>query len=408
MALTTRSAGAADLPSIGSLLASAYLDGAGDGASLLDPLVFEPERSLLAVDGGRVVAHVGSYGRRLAVPGTVQPSAHVALVAVAPGYRRQGLLSGLIRRQLTDLYETRREAIAVLWASEARVYPRYGFGLASSRLEVAADVRELGQVPAPERSPRRLLDLPVADGLAAARAVYDGVWSTRPGWSERTDAWWRHLAADPPDRRHGATALRVLLAEGPDAADGYAMWRATGRWSVTGPAGIVDVREVVADGSDALRALWRFLLGVDLTRTVTYPFGTVDDPLLYLVDEPRRLAGALVDALWVRVVDVRAALAGRRYRVPVDVVLQVRDDLLRGNAGGWRVSGDSSSASCAPTSAEPDLTMDVQDLGAVYLGGTPLTALAAAGRVHEHRRGALAAASTAFSWHQPPSAAEMF
>jgi predicted acetyltransferase len=406
--LTTRSGCADDLPAIGSLLASAYLDSAGDGASLLDPLVFEPERSLLTLEGNRVLAHVGSYGRRLAVPGTTQPCAHVALVAVAPAYRRRGLLSGLVHRQLAGLWDTHREAIAVLWASEARIYPRYGFGLASHRLDIAADVRELGQVPAPEQGPRRVHDLPVADGLPAARMVYDGVWPTRPGWSERTDAWWRHLTADPPDRRYGATALRVLLTEGRDGADGYAMWRATGRWPTTGPAGTVDVREVVAGSPDALRELWRFLLGVDLTRTVTYPFASVDDPLLYLVAEPRRLAGGLADALWVRVLNVSAALAGRRYRVPVDVVLDVRDDLLRENARRWRVSGDSSGAVCAPTSSEADLTMDIQDLGAVYFGGTPLAALAAAGRIREHRRGALAAAGAAFSWHQQPSAVEMF
>jgi predicted acetyltransferase len=402
--LATRAAAADDLPALGRLLASAYLESVGDGTSLLDPLVFEPARSLLAVDGDRIVAHVGSYGRRLAVPGTTRPAAHVALVAVAPDYRRRGLLSGLMRRHLGDV----REAVAVLWASEARVYPRYGFGLASSRLEIAADVREVGRVIGPERTPPLLRDLPVADGVAAARAVYDGVWSTRPGWSERTDAWWRHVTRDRPDQRYGATALRVLVTGGPDAADGYALWRATGRWSGPGPAGMVDVREVVADGPDALRALWRFLLGVDLTRTVTYPFGAVDDPLVHLVDEPRRLAGALADALWVRVLDVSAALAGRCYRVPVDVVLDVRDDHMPDNARRWRLSGDSSGGVCAPTPDGPDLTVDVRDLGAAYLGGTSLAVLGAAGRVHEHRRGALAAAGTAFGWHRPPSTVEMF
>jgi predicted acetyltransferase len=94
--------------------------------------------------------------------------------------------------------------------------------------------------------------------------------------------------------------------------------------------------------------------------------------------------------------------------VPVDIVLSVRDDLLPDNAGLWRLSGDSSGATCAPTSAEPDISLDVRDLGAAYLGGTRLATLGAAGRIQEHHRGALAAADAAFSWHEPPSAVEMF
>ncbi len=406
-ALATRPARADDCQAIASLLASAFLDSTADGTSLLDPLVFEPERSLLAVDGNQIVAHVGAYGRQLAVPGNTCPAAHVALIAVAPAYRRQGLLSGLMARQLAGL-ATRRQAIAVLWASEGRIYHRYGFGLASTRLDVTADVREIGRLPAPGQWLGQLRDLSVSDGVGTARVVYDNVWRARPGWSERTDAWWRHLTADPPGRRYGATPLRMLVAEGPDGAKGYAIWRATGQWSATGPAGSVEVREMVADAADALRELWRFLLGVDLTRTVSYPFGSVDDPLLHLVEEPRRLAGALADALWVRVADLPTALAGRRYRVPVDVVLSVRDDLLPENAGLWRLSGDNSGATCASTSAEPDMSLDVRDLGAAYLGGTRLAALAAAARIREHRRGALAAADAAFSWHEPPSAVEMF
>lgn len=104
----------------------------------------------------------------------------------------------------------------------------------------------------------------------------------------------------------------------------------------------------------------------------------------------------------------RSAGAGRRYRVPVDVVLQVRDDLMPGIPGDGGCQGDSSGADCTPASADFDLTIDIRDLGAAYLGGTSLTVLAAARRVHEHRRGTLTAASTAFGWHQPPSTVEMF
>ena len=149
---------------------------------------------------------------------------------------------------------------------------------------------------------------------------------------------------------------------------------------------------------------------MDLTRQTSLWLGSVDEPLMYMVDEPRRLGSRVGDGLWVRVVDVPAALAARRYAAPVDVVLEVGDALLPRNAGRWRLRViEDGSATCTPAPAdEPDLALDVADLGALYLGGTPLGALAAAGRVTELRAGALRGAGTAFSWHVPPTAIEVF
>jgi predicted acetyltransferase len=147
---------------------------------------------------------------------------------------------------------------------------------------------------------------------------------------------------------------------------------------------------------------------VDLTRTTRYWFGAVDEPLLYLVNEPRRLNGRLGDGLWVRLVDVGAALAGRTYAAPVDVVIEVTDELVPENAGRWRLAADGTGARCTRTDGDADLACDVSALGAVYLGGPTLGALAAAGRVAELRSGALAAASTAFGWHRAPNATEIF
>ncbi len=124
--------------------------------------------------------------------------------------------------------------------------------------------------------------------------------------------------------------------------------------------------------------------------------------------EPRRLGATLADGLWVRVIDVPGALTARRYPAPVDVVLEVADPLLSANAGRWRLSGGPDGADCAPTQDAADLALDVTDLGAVYLGGTGLGALAAAGRVRELRRGALAATDAALRWHRAPVSIEVF
>ena len=106
--------------------------------------------------------------------------------------------------------------------------------------------------------------------------------------------------------------------------------------------------------------------------------------------------------------DVPAALAGRRYATDVDLVIELTDELVPANAGRWRLRGSSTGATCVSTVDEPDLSCDVRALGAAYLGGTGFAALAATGQVIEHRPGALVLADTAFRWYQAPTSMEAF
>jgi predicted acetyltransferase len=399
----TRAGRPDDWPTVSRLLSDAFLASSGAFDGFCE--VFEPARSVVVTAGPELVAHAGAYTRRLAVPGAILPAAHVALVAVAPAFRRRGLLSQLMHRQLADLRETSQESVSVLWASEGRIYHRYGYGLAAQRLNLHADLREIRPPDAPTRS-YQMRELDPRHALPAMQAIYEEEWSRRVGWSSRTEAWWHRIIADQEDDR--ATPLRVLLAEGTGGAEGYALWRARGGWDESGPVGTVEVCEFLAQRPDALVSLWRSLLSVDLTRNLRYSLAALDDPVLHLVDEPRRLGGGFADALWIRLINLPAALSSRRYLCPVDVVLDVRDPLLPANSGRWRLAADQAGACCARTRAGADLAVDIRDMGAAYLGGTPLTALAAAGRVTERRSGALAAASATFGWHRQPSAAEMF
>jgi predicted acetyltransferase len=401
--LAIRPGAGEDWPAIQKLLIASFLSGTGT-LSMTSPDVFEASRSLLATRGDHLAGHAGCYTRELAVPGGTVPAAHVALVAVAHGDRRQGILSGLMRRQMADVREAGREPVALLWASEARIYQRFGYGLAAWRLNLSVDLREVRpRVPSVEGCTVRELD--PGDARPMLRDVYSRVWRQRPGWSSRSEPWWHRAIRDLPEERHGASPLRVLSVAAPDGVEGYALWRGHGDWDDDGPAGQVEIRELVADGPAAATSLWCSLLSVDLARSLRYPLAAVDDPVLSLADEPRRLRATLADALWVRLLDVPAALAARRYLTPVDVVIDVRDRLLPANSGCWHLTADEAGASCERTRSSPDLTVGVEDLAAAYLGGTPL---AMSGRVTESRSGALAACGTAFRWHREPSAIEMF
>ncbi|SNT41859.1 Predicted acetyltransferase [Asanoa hainanensis] len=370
------------------------------------PLV-DPARGLVAVDGDTIVGHAAAFERDMAVPGGVAlPCAHVTGVGVLPTHRRQGILRRLMEQQLRDVAAAGREPIAALWASETAIYPRFGYGAAGARIRFQADLTSTG-LPAP--APGRLRAGPPDTLRPELVKVYDEVRVRRPGWSSRDEHWWTYLLSDVASERDGATERQAVVHEGTDGTvDGFALWRVKNEWNRGGPAAEVRVDEVVAAGPEAYRALWRFLFSLDLTRELSYSFATPDEPLLHLVAEPRRLGATAGDGLWVRLVDVPGALRARAYSAPLDAVIKLTDAILPANAGRWRLTTDGARTTCERTTEDADLVCDVLELGAAYLGGTSLAALGRAGRVHEARPGALAAADTAFHWHQAPGGAEVF
>ena len=404
-----RIATADDWEAISRMLGFVFHDTHEETMREIEGSVWEPERGLVATDGDVVVGHAAAYSRELTVPGAIVPAAHVTLVGVAPTHRRRGLLTRMMHRQLTEMAEAAREPIAVLWASETKIYPRYGYGMAGQRLQAEAMTRELTlTAPAPAEPAGRLRLADPAAAIADLSKVYEQLRPERTGWSSRDDRWWRFVLADQPALRDGATGLHAVVYDTPHGPTGYALWRTRIKWEAHGPDGRVNVREVAATDPETYATLWRFLLSIDLTRHAQASFLALDEPLLHMVDEPRRLGLQLRDALWVRVVDLPAALAARRYATPIDVVLDVTDPLLPANTGRWRLTGGPDGASCTATSDPADLSCTVLELGAAYLGGSSLASLAAAGRVRELTPGALLRASAAFGWHRLPNPTEVF
>ncbi|MBN1173879.1 MAG: GNAT family N-acetyltransferase [Micromonosporaceae bacterium] len=380
-----------------------------------EQLRFEADRDYLILDReNTIVGNAGAYSAALTVPGAVLPAALVTGVAVEPAHRRQGLLRRLMAHQLTEIATAGQEPIAVLWASEGRIYQRFGYGLATRRAAMAIESREVVlQSPAVDEG--RVRTCSPETVRAELEGLYARVLPDRPGWFTRSERWWTGRLMDPKSVREGASARRVIVYEragdtGGTVVDGYAMWRMKPGHSQGGPNGEVRVIELVAATTQAYVALWRHLLTMDLTRKVFADFLAVDEPLVHLVDEPRRLRMTVADGLWLRVVDLPAALAGRWYAAPVDVVIEVSDAMLPQNAGRWRLRSDVDGVgTCEPAAgADPDLVCDIADLGAVYLGGTPLGRLADAGRVRELKPYAIRRIGAAFGWHRDPAGFEMF
>jgi predicted acetyltransferase len=374
----------------------------------------EFDRSLAAFDGMTPVGTAAAYTFQLTVPGSQSlPAAGVTWVAVLPSHRRRGVLNSLMRRQLAEVRD-RGEPLAVLWASESVIYSRFGYGRAMWHADFTLYRGEAALArTAPADGGLRLR---IADPVAAMpelAKVYDAVLPSRPGFIARNEAWWQRVVYDPPDHRHGTSPLHCVLAEDDDGPRGYALYSAANRWDgdTSLPDSALTVQEMVGADAAASAALAADLLSRDLTTEFRVRGRPVDDPLLYQLADPRRARTRLKDALWVRIIDVPGALARRRYSCPADVVIEVRDDLLPSNAGRWRLTTTGSApdgigleASCSPAAdGDPaDVTLDVTELGAAYLGGTPLGALAAAGLVTGCRPGAVRQLSAALSWDLAP------
>jgi predicted acetyltransferase len=232
--------------------------------------------------------------------------------------------------------------------------------------------------------------------------VYQAAVDVRPGMLSRDERWQRRAISDPVAHRKDKSTLRCVVAEDADGVRGYARYATAMAWQGSGPEGVVHVREMQALDPAAYAAVWRFLSDLDLTTSVSTRNRPVDDPLLDLLTNVRAANPALSDGLYVRLVDVDRALADRTYADPLDLVLEVTDELCPWNAGRWRLSADGSGATCGRTTDPAELRLSTTELGAAYLGGGSLTSLAGAGRVDEVRRGALAAAARAFTHDLQP------
>ncbi|MFF9115633.1 GNAT family N-acetyltransferase [Streptomyces massasporeus] len=362
----------------------------------------EFDRSLGVWDGDECVGTAGAFSFRLTVPGGASlPVAGVTMVSVAATHRRRGLLTSMMRRQLDDV-RAWGEPLAVLTASEPAIYGRFGYGNATLSLTAEIDTTRVGlSVPDGTDDVRVRYAVP-ADVLDVCEAVYARLVPVRPGMLARQPGWERLGVLDPASDREGASPLQCVLAERDGETVGYARYRVKPEWELSGSNGTVIVEELAGLEPAADAALWRFLFGIDLTSKVTVRSRPVDDAWQYLVTDPRRCHPRVRDSLYVRPVEVGAALAARTYQTPVDVVFEVEDAFCPWNAGRWRLSGDTKGASCERTADPADVALSVRELGAAYLGGVSLAALAAAGRVRELRPGALAEASLGFGAGVPP------
>lgn len=361
-----------------------------------------PENRFAAdLEGSDPRTYPGVYGvfpLMLSVPGpdvgAVQvPCAGLTWVGVHPDHRRKGVLTAMLRHHFEQVHEQGGTYVSALHASEPAIYGRHGYGLASLDLEVSLGRGTTFNAPHLEDAagattthlatvsdldvPKRMRECHL--GCAVLGSVVGDV------------GFYARICHQFPEDLRDKEPWRVLFARRDGADVGFAMFRRTHKWERARPAGELLVWALVGDPAAQLTLLRR-LVDFDLVGTVKVRTVGVDDPLLLSVGGPRAASDvATYDSLWVRLIDLPEALHGRTWSAPCDLVIEVSDTMAPWNDGRWRIWVDhTGNATVERTTAEPDLRLSMEALGAAYLGGGNLAAQQRAGLIAEGRRGAAA------------------
>lgn len=370
----------------------------------------EMDRGLLAVaPDGRPVGTAAAYSFELTLPGRTRvPVAGVTAVGVLPSHRRRGVLSAMMRQQLADV-RARGEFLSVLLASEARIYGRFGYGPATStaRLTVPRHraafavprARATAGAPATGADSGSVEVLRRADCGEILEAVYDRYRRAQPGALSRPPRWWALGAGHPPVSP--APRYVAVHRDADGAADGYASYS-------LGEQSTLTVDETIAVDDAVFTALARYVLGHDLVSKVVFRHVPPEHPLRrQLADLRAGEIGGHDDWLWVRLLDVPRALTARGWLTDGELVLDVDDPFLDEH-GRYLLTVRDGKADCVPTDRRPDLSLDVRDLGSVYLGGTAPSTLVRAGHIRAHHPGAAALADTLLRTERTPHCLHWF
>ncbi len=359
------------------------------------------ERTHAAFSDGEIVGGAGAFPFELSVPGGMLACGGVTVVGVYPTHRRRGVLRAMMDAQLRDLHE-REEPIAALWASEETIYGRFGYGLAAwaGAIKLPRVWNEYA-VPLERRGRTRFVTLEEAATLFPP--VWDALMQERSGVFKRSKQWWELRRLRIPDEEK-ANPKRLVALELDGSVQAYAIYRMVHSFEDGASTARLEVSEAIGASPQATAEIWRFLLDIDWYATLESSLLPLDHALFTLLATPRRARYGMIDSLWMRLVDVGAALSGREYSGDGSVVFEVRDAVCPWNDGRWKLEGGTAQR----TDAAADLALDVGALGSAYLGAVSFAQLRDGLRLEELSDGAVQRADAIFEWRPLPWCPEIF
>lgn len=361
------------------------------------------ETSTVAVDRGRFVATFGSYDLELTLPGGVLlPMAGTTHVTVHPTHRRRGILTEMMRFHLDQAIE-RGQPMAGLWASEERIYGRFGYGPAITGHEIKIPARAVELGPAVPGVTIHPID--VDQAREQLPPIYEKQLAAAPaGRIVRSTEWWNNRRFLEMGEQETGGQRRFVIAERDGQSVGYIIFKLVvpDSWS----EGTAVIRELIAADDEVRRALWNFVTNIDLFRNVSWWNAPVDEPMLIEADRFREISRSVMDSLWIRPLDIVPLLTGRRYERDGSLTLGV-SDAFGPTAGTYRLDVNDGEGVCEPTTGTPDVELAVEELGRLLLGGGSAVTLHRAGLI-DGTPGAVATLHDLFSTRTQPHAPEVF
>lgn len=344
-------------------------------------------QSVAAFDGGNLVGLVVLYPLEMSIPGGSELAACIGNVGVLPTHRRRGIMTEMMRQQLTSAYETGLTT-SPLTASEATIYGRFGYGIAAEHEKWTVE----RQHTAFRRDYQLGGSLEMVKGDYAKTVfleIYRRAMEGRAGVIQPPKPWWDGMFSD-----RGAVTDSFYVEYRAHEVEGYVIYQIKGE--------AVIVRQLMAVTDAAYAALWRYCFDIDLPSKVKASHRPVDDPLIWMLADYRGLKLEVHDRTWLRLIDVPKALSSRTYAQEDTLVFEIHDDFCPWNQGTYELTGGPFGAECKPTTKIPDLVLTSADLAVPYMGGFPFTPLARAGRVEEQTPGAVARADAMFATQLKP------
>jgi len=329
------------------------------------------------------VATYATMTHELNTGGSLLPAHQITSVSVRPTHRRRGILRHMIT---SDLRRAKDEgfAVAALGASEAVIYGRFGFGVATSEVAVQVDARGRLELTVPPSGTTVLADLAQLESLAPEifrrhLERHRGALGRQIGYAKRAAGLWGDLPEPEKD-------IRAAVHYDPSGTpDGYVTYKFL-PWE-TEPH-TLKVLDLVAVDDAARLELWRYLGSIDLVERITHSAAPDADPLPWALADRRRYAvKSHGDLLWLRPLDPAAMLRARGFEADGAVVLGIADPLDLAS-GRWLVQVDAGTATVTgletdetPPSGVPVVEAGAAAFGSLYLGSVSAQVLAAAGGI---------------------------
>ncbi len=343
---------------------------------------FEFDRSMAAFDEGQLVGESMTYSLGMSVPGgSIVPCAGVSWIGVLPTHRRRGILTAMMRWQIDDIHE-RGEPLAALYASQAPIYGRFGYGVAGfqERWEIDADNSAFESGTDPDG---RVRFLEYEEATATFKPVHEQAMRQIPGMVTRSDAFWTARLTDDKSGPGKPPKVFYVTYETDGGLEGFAAYEVDTAQDDSVEKWVLRIKDLIVLSDRAYAGLWRFCLDVDLVSTVK-AVRPPDEPLVWLLADQRAMKRDVADSMYLRVVDVSGALSACEYDAEDSLVIEVVDEFCPWNNGRFLLDAGPEGAACSPTSESADVTMAARELGSLYLGGVNARSMQRAGRIEDH------------------------